>query len=404
LVYEKDRSIIIGSPFVYAFMDRFTGSCAGIAASYARPSYESALTAMLAAVSRKSVYCARFGVTIDDALWPHFGWPAQFVCDRGEMQQLKFDAWPSKLGVEIVNLGPRRPELKPFVEGWFGQTLAHLVQRLPGALTAEQRERGLKAGAPVLTLRRFTALLIHAALRYNATLVPESSVAPWVREAGIRARRRSALFVESEQVFAKVRRDVDLEQVLLAHGTPVPVTASEDGIALNDAFYDCDWVREQGLFLRGTGRSSKSLLAIDDRSRMGSAWIVDPRGGKPHPMKLASGYEHLAEVSVSEYVAYQNYLRPTRKREKAAALIAAVATSAATHTIVEEETKATQKALSAVVRPAAITPPAPPTKLLPRAVASSPAVPDARQSVLLDVLKKKRAGESTAARSETPIS
>ena len=386
LVSETDRTIQIGSPWVYFFVDRCTGAIAGVSGSFQAPCYDSALAALLAMAMPKSELCKRWGLTIRDEDWPIFMWPSRLVCDRGEMRGLKVDAWPSLLGIDIANLGPRRPELKPYVEGILSHMLREVVQGLPGSSTVGERDRGVVAGKPRMTLRAFLAVLALGCLRYNAAIVPEKSVPSVLRAAGITERRRIKLFVEGERFFGPVRRVVDEEQIRLTLMPHKDCDVTEDGISLNGLHYTNEFARERGWFLRGTGGAPRRVKAVYDPSDVAYAWLIHPNGTQTLSLTLTEPCDQYAGVSVAEFRIYQKEIAKRRVPQVKAVLLDDVITEAAIAQVVATETAATRAAQRALPAPAVEVP----TKALPQRPTTTP---DVLEGALRDeVLAALRAG------------
>jgi hypothetical protein len=363
LVSEIDRTLEIGSPFVYAFLDRCTGTIAGITASFRAECYESLFEALQATMMPKSEYCARYGLAIDDSAWPISGPCSRLVCDRGPARGKKLDAWPAQLGIDVVNLGPRRPDWKPYVEGVFAQLLAAFVRSLPGALTEEDRARGIVAGRPVLTLRTFNALLIMAAMRYNLQMVPESAVPPQLRAAGVYERRRIRLYEEGQRILGAPRREFDAEQLRLSLMPPTICETSEGGLLCDGAFFENAYLHDRGMFLRATNQNPVKVPVLSDGSALGRKWMVLEDGARTLPLNLIQSHSQFENISVGEWKRYCKLIAEKKRPQGHATLLAELGVDAAIEQLTAHDAKATSKARRDEARELPL--PEPPKQLAP---------------------------------------
>lgn len=172
LVSRKDRSIVVGRPYIYMAVDTATHLIAGVYVGF--DCDETAVMACIAqAASDKVEYCARYGIEITQEQWPSVGIPTEIITDQGrEFFGPRMSELCRRYGLEVLTLPPFRPDQKGTVE----KSIDLLQQRYKpllrgkGVIEDDAQERwatDYRAQA-ALDLDDFTRIIIHSVLYLNS--------------------------------------------------------------------------------------------------------------------------------------------------------------------------------------------------------------------------------------------
>ncbi len=172
LVSRKDRSVVVGRPYIYLAVDTATHLIAGVYVGYSCD--ETAVMACIAqAASDKVEYCARYGIEITQEQWPSVGIPTEIITDQGrEFFGPRMGELCKRYGLEVLTLPPFRPDQKGAVEKSIDllQERYKPMLRGKGVIEDDAQERwatDYRAQA-ILDLDDFTRVVIHSVLYLNS--------------------------------------------------------------------------------------------------------------------------------------------------------------------------------------------------------------------------------------------
>jgi putative transposase len=168
LVSSLDRSKIIGRPVIYFCGDVFSRTIAGFSATLEGPSWLGAMLALDNVVADKVLFCAKYGIKIEEHEWPCHNLPEGILADRGEFEGYNPNNLINSLGVRVHNAGPYRADWKGIIERHFGIANEKAIKFTPGYVP-RPKQRGdpdyaLKA---IFTLEEFSKLLIRHIVDFN---------------------------------------------------------------------------------------------------------------------------------------------------------------------------------------------------------------------------------------------
>lgn len=169
LVSVFNRAWVIGRPVLYVVVDSFSRMVVGFYLGLEGPSWEGARLALFNAFTSKVDFCRRFGIEIEDYVWPCHHLPHKVEGDNVEMKSKASDALAKELGIKAQNAAACRGDWKPNVEQQFNLINGHTVHFLPGALNPRLDEvyrRNCRLDA-CLTLGDLTRILIRRLIQYN---------------------------------------------------------------------------------------------------------------------------------------------------------------------------------------------------------------------------------------------
>lgn len=166
----NDSGELIGRPILTVCVDAHSSLCCGYMLSWEGGVYS--LTGLLLNVLKdKKEHCKSFGILIDEADWPCYELPAEFITDMGAEYTSGTFEQVTELGVTLTNLPPYRPELKGPVEKFFDIVQNYYKPYLKGKGVVEKdfQERGVHdyRKDACLTLFEFERILIKCILFYN---------------------------------------------------------------------------------------------------------------------------------------------------------------------------------------------------------------------------------------------
>jgi putative transposase len=134
LVSVFNRAWVIGRPVLYVVVDSFSRIVVGFYLGLEGPSWEGARLALFNAFTSKVDFCHRFGIEIEEYVWPCHHLPHKVEGDNVEMKSKASDTLAKELGIKAQNAAACRGDWKPNVEQQFNLINGHTVHFLPGAL------------------------------------------------------------------------------------------------------------------------------------------------------------------------------------------------------------------------------------------------------------------------------
>ncbi|MDF1769105.1 Mu transposase C-terminal domain-containing protein [Maricaulis sp.] len=157
LILVDDNRVILGRPYLIAFLDRATRMVVGFSISFDVPGYASVLDGLRNAIFQKRIDHID---GLNDEDWPCMGRIENLYIDNGrEFANGHLLAAAADLGFNLIRLPPREPWHKGLVER-FMREVARFSHRFPGTThsNAVQHRDYEEPEAPVLTLSEFRDL------------------------------------------------------------------------------------------------------------------------------------------------------------------------------------------------------------------------------------------------------
>lgn len=169
-VSERNRRRYVGRPTLHIVTDVYSKMIVGFYLGFLSSGWEAATLALRNVVEDKKAFCAKYGISIENAQWPCSGFlPARLLADRGEYEGYNATELAKKTGIAIEVTAPYRGDLKGTVEKRFHMIHELLVSSVPGAVTKNYAEKGDKdyRRHAKLNLRELTQIIIHVILYLN---------------------------------------------------------------------------------------------------------------------------------------------------------------------------------------------------------------------------------------------
>ncbi|MEA4961583.1 hypothetical protein [Lutispora sp.] len=169
LVSRYNRNWIIGRPVIYAVIDVFSRMITGLYVGLEGPSWVGAMMALANAAMDKVNFCAEYGISISDEMWPCNYIPQTILADRGEIESKNIDRLIETLHVKVQNTPPYRADWKGIVEQYFRTINTKVKPLVPGFIDVDFRQRGgndYRYDAK-LDIFQFTQIIIKCVLHHN---------------------------------------------------------------------------------------------------------------------------------------------------------------------------------------------------------------------------------------------
>ena len=266
LVSEQDRNKIIGRPTLYFVIDVFSRAIVGMYVGLENASWVSAMGALINTVENKVDYCKKFGIDIDEGMWPTAGLPEVIIGDRGEMLGRHIEILCKAFNVEIENTPPYRADWKGIVERYFRTIQVKMKPFVEGYVTknpiGKKRHGHDYRQDGVHTLYEFTQIIINIVLYYNNEHQISTYDADPDLPENIPFNPLQLWNWGIEWRTGRLRRpQVDLTRInLLPH---TDATISELGIKLFGCYYTCNMAINRGWFERNYQGIRKISVAYD---------------------------------------------------------------------------------------------------------------------------------------------
>ncbi len=266
LVSSLDRNRIIGRPVVFLCIDLFSRLIVGFSVGL-EGGWVGAMLALYNASSDKVSFCAEYGVTIEQSVWPSCHFPEGILADRGEMEGYNADHLVNAFGVRIHNTAPGRADLKGVVERYIGRTNEKIGKWVPGAVRKRERgDRDYRLDA-VLDLHDLRKLLIVAILHHNKTTRLER----YRLDADMIADHVEPVPIDLWSWGIKNRsghlRKFPDDRLRLNLLPEVEASIHRKGLFCDGLYYSCDLARREEWFERASETNCKKVkLARDPRN------------------------------------------------------------------------------------------------------------------------------------------
>jgi Mu transposase-like protein len=268
LVSRQDRSRIIGRPVIYAVIDVFSRMIAGLCVRLEGEGYLGLMLALENTAADKVAFCAQYGITITEEMWPCRYLPEELTGDRGPLEGRNADNLANGLNIHVSNTPPYRADWKGIIEQLFRLFNIRIIHSLPGAVDRD-RERGDADYrlAAVLDIHEFTAIMINAALYHNN----EHRMDWYEMDREMMADQVEPYPVDlyfwgiANRSGHLRERDAETIRVqLLPEGE---ATVTERGIRFRQLYYTCEAAEKEGWFLKARNEGRwKIRAAFDPRS------------------------------------------------------------------------------------------------------------------------------------------
>lgn len=133
---------------------------------------------MLNVIADKKAHCEKFGIVIEDNIWPSKQMLGKLVTDMGTEYLSETFGQLTELGITITNLPPYRPELKGPVEKIFDLLQGYYKPYLKGKglIEPDYQERGVHdyRKDACLTIDDFEKIVLHCIIFYNSQRILEN--------------------------------------------------------------------------------------------------------------------------------------------------------------------------------------------------------------------------------------
>ncbi len=277
LISALDRTAIVGRPTLYLVIDVFTGLIVGLWVSLDPPNWASAAKALANCAQNKVEFCARYGISISEYMWPTAGLAPNVLGDNGEVASHAAEQLLFVPGSSVANASPYNPQGKGPVEGEMRWTQVTSLEAVPGKVEKNWTRRD---GPDYrldgkLTLDDFFATVIRGVIDRNFSVRKARDPDPDLAEAGVAAHPVELWHYAAENIgcygMAFPYEALRLQLLPIVTGVPTPQGLRVSGILRYDTtpLFDRSWYREALL-------KRRSLKVKIDSDCIDHVYVIDP--------------------------------------------------------------------------------------------------------------------------------
>lgn len=174
IVSSLDPSITVGRPIVYVMHDVFGSNILAIGISFDNNSVLGMTNCFLNLAQNKVEYCARYGITISEDMWPSCYLPGRILVDRGaEYRSYEAKRIFRELNIHRELAPAGSGSMKGLVEQWFHQMHSSQNPSLEKHGLIEKRHDSKHHKEACLTIDDFTVMLINFVIHHNCSVLSD---------------------------------------------------------------------------------------------------------------------------------------------------------------------------------------------------------------------------------------
>lgn len=174
MVASYNRSLNIGTPYIYCVVDSFSRLLVGVLITKEKPCWRTFMHAIYYAAMNKTTLCSYYNYDLGDKIWLGSCFPQAFIAD-GEAANIKANSLGKNLGITLAVAESYRGDLKGVVESMhrtMRQTIDHYFTE--AGLTPERYGRRLGANGRMeacATLEELYHIAFEFAIDYNSRIL-----------------------------------------------------------------------------------------------------------------------------------------------------------------------------------------------------------------------------------------
>lgn len=279
LVSAFDRTKPIGRPILYFVVDVFSSMIVGFHLSLQSASWESARFAFFHAFTKKSDFCRRLGLNIEDRAWPAFGLPMRVIADRGELlgQQAELIV-KEGLKCDLINARTRRGDDKAYVERMFRTIKKGALESLAGHGPKNRSRNGKNPrNGACLNLFEATRIVARFCLFWNSKRLSEGAIPNVVLEDPKSTATPCGLWVWGQKNLSGQLRAIDCDTLYRRLLPQADATMKADGIHFRGSVYRCNELDAMGARVRARKDGSSEVRVHYDEARADHLWLWLPQ-------------------------------------------------------------------------------------------------------------------------------
>jgi hypothetical protein len=313
LVFTLQRYIVIGTPTVYLLVDMYSKAIVGFSIAIKRPSWRTALPALVNTFNDKVQFCNDFGIAINADEWPMQGLPKIILSDNGEFVSLASTCLPQKLDVTVQNAPSYRCDFKGLVErkiGYLNQRVRKLDGGKPAIWNRGDANTEKKA---CLTTYELTQILILTILYYNN----HHHLKDYVLDADQIADQvppiPNALWTWGVANRGGKLRSADREKVMLNLLPECHISITSEGFRCKGRIYHSDnYLLEDQLAVRSRAKGRNKFDGVYDPWHPDTIYCqLEPR--RPFEiLRLADEYKDFKDLHIEDWNAYDDHMNESR--------------------------------------------------------------------------------------------
>ena len=316
LVSEFDLGQSIGPANAYGLLDVWSTACVGGSMGVFNAGYKAAQVALFNTFTSKRELCARWGIDIEDSVWPCNHVPRYITSDRGELVSDASEALPVEFNTIIQAAAPYTPQMKGTIEGWFSGLKSGDIRKLVGFGKKENRmQRDPKRDAALTRFDAMRAFLL-LAIRYNHQAAPISAIPPQMIEQGYERISRIALWQWGMRNLIPCARIEDPGFVYTSLLRKVDASIRENGLFVEGIRYMAPELRTEGLLRRAAEYGAIPVQATVDEFLANTIWYRTGVDAPWKPAYLADEKLKIYNATFTELADYYRKVKVVNERSK----------------------------------------------------------------------------------------
>lgn len=316
LASEFDLAQSIGSANAYGLIDVWSTVCVGGAMGVFNAGYQAAQVALFNTFTSKKDLCERWGIDIEEEIWPCHHVPRFITSDRGELVSDAAEALPSEFNTIMQVAPPYNPEAKGTIEGWFHGLKSGDIRKLVGfGRKMERMQRDPKRDA---ALTRYDAMhaFLRLAIKYNLQAAPTSAIPPEMLEQGYERISRITLWQWGMRNLIPCARIEDPGFIYTSLLRKADASIRENGLFVEGIRYMSPDLRTSGLLRRAAEYGAIAVQATIDDFYGNMIWYRKDLDAPWKPAYLADAKMKVYNATFGELVEHYRKVKLVNERSK----------------------------------------------------------------------------------------
>lgn len=316
LVSEFNLEQSIGPANAYGLIDVWSTACVGGAMGVFNASYQAAQMALFNTFTSKKDLCERWGIDIEEEVWPCHHVPKFITSDRGELVSDASEALPSEFNTIMQVAPPYTPEAKGTIEGWFHGLKSGDIRKLVGfGKKMERMQRDPKMDAALTRYDAMKAFLL-LAIKYNLQAAPARAIPPEMLQQGYERISRITLWQWGMRNLIPCARIEDPGFIFTSLLRKSDASIRENGLFVQGVRYMSPDLRTSGLLRRAAEYGAIAVQATIDDFHGNMIWYRQDLDAPWKPAYLADEKLKIYNATFEELVEYYRKVKLVNERSK----------------------------------------------------------------------------------------
>lgn len=237
LVSVDNPAKVVGRPIVYVMVDVYTRLIAAVSVAFDNNSVLGFTNCLMNLADDKVEYCQKYGLTIDENLWPSGYLPKRIRCDRGaEYRSKRVHQICNELGINLQFVTAGTGSLKGSVEQFFHMMHSAQNPDLEKKGVIQKRFDSQHHQNAMLNINDFTKILLNYIITYNQYYFKDYPITRDMRQNDVRPIPLE-LWQYGTSLYGMPMPISNKSHFYYALLTPISARISRKGITYNGLYY-----------------------------------------------------------------------------------------------------------------------------------------------------------------------